>query len=284
MRREILEEITLQILPLHRQYRDRVGKLRSIEKPDRTILTEADIAIQQEIVKLIRNVEPTARIVAEEAGTPPTNAETAEITWVIDPIDGTAQFIKKEAREFCTVVARVISGTPDVALFVAPELAKKRAPLVIAAFVPEAEVYANGKRISLLKRDRSAIQNLSVTRSKGTEPRPLELAASKNGFSVKHRTTSQSLDLLRLFLDLRDLTDLPLTPFEIFYRESQWLWDGIGGLALAAASGYWATDLEGVSLLPLSEELLSSSSPKLPHCLIATEEGRSWLLRNISAG
>lgn len=53
------------------------------------VLTEADLAIGKLLIDLIQKTYPTHNIIDEEAGV--VNRES-ELTWVIDPIDGTSNF------------------------------------------------------------------------------------------------------------------------------------------------------------------------------------------------
>jgi myo-inositol-1(or 4)-monophosphatase len=58
-------------------------------KADHTLVTEADVVVEDFLVTKIRNTYPNHGIIAEEG----TRALGAEYSWVVDPIDGTAAFI-----------------------------------------------------------------------------------------------------------------------------------------------------------------------------------------------
>ena len=61
-------------------------------KPDLTPVTDADKATEKAIGELLAQERPKDLIVGEEFGTP--DLETGEYYWVIDPIDGTKNFLR----------------------------------------------------------------------------------------------------------------------------------------------------------------------------------------------
>lgn len=55
------------------------------------LVTEADLACEREIIRLIKEQYPQDRIVAEESANSP--GPSTEPCWVIDPLDGTTNFV-----------------------------------------------------------------------------------------------------------------------------------------------------------------------------------------------
>ena len=60
-------------------------------KPDMTPVSDADVACEQELRRLITQQYPNDTIVGEEFGG---TAEFAGRQWIIDPIDGTKNFVR----------------------------------------------------------------------------------------------------------------------------------------------------------------------------------------------
>jgi histidinol-phosphatase len=60
-------------------------------KPDRTLVTQADTAIERMIRERIRSTHPDHGMVGEEYGV---EAPQARVRWYIDPIDGTHNFVR----------------------------------------------------------------------------------------------------------------------------------------------------------------------------------------------
>lgn len=65
--------------------------VRVSAKPDRTLVTEADEAIERVVRERIREAHPDHGLVGEEYGT---EAGDAPVRWYIDPIDGTHNFVR----------------------------------------------------------------------------------------------------------------------------------------------------------------------------------------------
>ncbi len=96
---------------------DRFGKpLLVTDKGFRDLVTEADVAAQEAAVAAIRTRFPGAAILGEENLTPPDGAETV---WVIDPIDGTANYAR-HFPVFCVSIAVVQRGAPIVGVVYDP--------------------------------------------------------------------------------------------------------------------------------------------------------------------
>lgn len=66
--------------------------LKTTDKGDKNIVTEADIASEEYIVGQIKTHFPRHRILAEEAGEVIVEAGESRFRWVIDPLDGTTNF------------------------------------------------------------------------------------------------------------------------------------------------------------------------------------------------
>jgi myo-inositol-1(or 4)-monophosphatase len=68
---------------------DRVGTLTVSEKNRNDFVSEVDRAAEQVLIAAIRKAYPTHGFLAEESGAAPGD----EYTWVIDPLDGTTNFL-----------------------------------------------------------------------------------------------------------------------------------------------------------------------------------------------
>jgi myo-inositol-1(or 4)-monophosphatase len=82
-------------------------------KPDRSPVTSADLAIDRILHAHLLDAFPRDGWLSEESPDNPARLQKRRI-WVIDPIDGTAAFIRREP-EFCISVALVEDGRPVVA-------------------------------------------------------------------------------------------------------------------------------------------------------------------------
>ncbi len=87
------------------------------EKSDLSPLTLADIEANTIIVKTLLGTYPDIPILSEEGGTDvPLNAMRC---WVVDPLDGTKEFVKKNG-EFTVNIALVENGKPVIGVVAIP--------------------------------------------------------------------------------------------------------------------------------------------------------------------
>lgn len=272
-------DLATEILRTLSSYRARVSEVDVQEKADRTLLTEADLAIEALVIDKIRDWDPEAKVVAEESGTGswrPDEGDEPERVWVIDPIDGTAEFVRPGSVEFCSVVCLLENREPVAALIVAPELGNGRTPVVVLASRTNGNITVNG-RPAILNSDLEPAQAASVTRSANTTARPYESEMVEAGYELKTRTTSQTLDLLRTALDLTEVAeDSPR--FDLFYRPQQKIWDGLAGLCLGEIAGLLSTDLDARKRLPVSRETLAQPEPTFESTVMGRSEAVKWFL------
>ena len=90
-------------------------------KPDRTLVTEADQAIERLVRERVRAMHPDHGLVGEEYGE---DAGDAPIRWYIDPIDGTHNYIRGVPL-FGTLLAVEVEGELQVGILSAPALGER---------------------------------------------------------------------------------------------------------------------------------------------------------------
>ena len=91
-------------------------------KKDNTPVTNGDIEVNNLITSKIKKITPDIPIVSEESSTNKLD-ENLKTFWLIDPIDGTNDYIN-DKDEFTINAGLIINNTPEVGLIYAP--AKKR--------------------------------------------------------------------------------------------------------------------------------------------------------------
>lgn len=270
-----------QLLPIFADYRSRLAGLSIEVKADRTLLTEADIKVQELVVAAIRDFDgPDAVVIAEEDDQTEPRAKVADTggrLWVVDPIDGTAEFVRGESVEFCSVVCLLENWEPSAAFILAPELGSRRQPLSVSADARTHQLRLNGRAVLPTSRA-EASGYLSATRSLGVERPRFDEAAHEASYTLKTRTTSQTLDMLRTALDVNDLTTPALPPFDLFWRREQKLWDGAAGLCLAAAAGLRSCDENGEPLT-LDPDFLAAPTPTFAANVTGRPETVDWFLK-----
>ncbi|MEA1986712.1 MAG: 3'(2'),5'-bisphosphate nucleotidase CysQ [Candidatus Marinimicrobia bacterium] len=89
-------------------------------KDDKSPLTEADIASHNVIVKFLRNLTPDIPIISEESEIPKYKIRKKWAKyWLIDPLDGTKEFIKKNG-EYTINIALIIENKPVIGVIYVP--------------------------------------------------------------------------------------------------------------------------------------------------------------------
>lgn len=89
-------------------------------KPDRTPVTDADRTVEQALKGILAEKRPNDALIGEEYG----NTGSGARTWIIDPIDGTANFMRG-VPIWATLIALAIDGKPVVSVVSAPALGRR---------------------------------------------------------------------------------------------------------------------------------------------------------------
>jgi len=109
---DIADEISLA--------RFRALDLHVENKPDRSPVTDADRSVELALKKLLSEKAPNDALIGEEFG----NTGTASRTWIIDPIDGTANYLRG-VPVWATLIALAIDGKPVVSVVSAPAMGRR---------------------------------------------------------------------------------------------------------------------------------------------------------------
>lgn len=89
-------------------------------KADRTHVTDADQRVERVIREHLGRVRPGDAILGEEFG----SAGESSRQWIIDPIDGTANFLRG-VPDWGTLIALAVDGVPVVGVVSAPALGRR---------------------------------------------------------------------------------------------------------------------------------------------------------------
>jgi histidinol-phosphatase len=100
--------------------RFRATDLRVDRKPDRTPVTDADVACEDEVRRLLAAERPDDAVLGEERGGDP----VAGRYWIVDPIDGTKNY-SRGVPVFATLLALVVDDEPVVGIVSAPALGRR---------------------------------------------------------------------------------------------------------------------------------------------------------------
>ncbi len=98
-------------------------------KPDDSPVTDADRATERAIKAKLAEARPADALIGEEYGNTPgsqsgSQAGSGSRTWIIDPIDGTANFMRG-VPVWASLIALAIDGQPVVSVVSAPALGRR---------------------------------------------------------------------------------------------------------------------------------------------------------------
>lgn len=89
-------------------------------KDDNSPLTKADMAAHHVIIDALKEADPDTPIISEESGVPDySRRKDWSRFWMVDPLDGTKEFIKKNG-EFTVNIALIEQGEPVMGVVYLP--------------------------------------------------------------------------------------------------------------------------------------------------------------------
>jgi histidinol-phosphatase len=100
--------------------RFRAQDLRVDAKPDLTPVSDADLAVETEVRRLLALERPGDAVLGEEEGL----IGSGPREWVVDPIDGTKNFVRG-VPVWATLIALRVDGRVDVGVVSAPALGRR---------------------------------------------------------------------------------------------------------------------------------------------------------------
>jgi 3'(2'), 5'-bisphosphate nucleotidase len=235
-------------------------------KDDRSPLTEADLASHHLLVAGLQALAPGIPVLSEESAALDVAERRAwPRLWLVDPLDGTREFVKKNG-EFCVCVALVEAGAPVLGVVHAPVSGETWSALVgQGAWKREAE-----------GRERP----LPPLSPMPTEGRPgLRVAASRSHLDARTAALLDRLPgaervALGSALKFGRLAEGKLDLYPRFGPTSEW--DTAAGQCLVEAVGGAVLDLEGRPLrynqreALLNGDFIALADPALPW--------RDWLV------
>ena len=134
------------------------------QKEDQSPLTEADTAAHEVIVRRLEKLQPALPILSEEAVGDFTGADNAGRYWLVDPLDGTREFIKRNG-EFTVNIALIEHGRAILGVVYAPVL---NVAYLAAEGSGAFKAGADGQRVPI----RVAEHNERIAMARGRKPFP----------------------------------------------------------------------------------------------------------------
>lgn len=130
----ITDPLALQVLAIAKEAGAKIMEIYQrdfavYEKQDTSPLTEADLAAHKCIVAGLEAISDLPILSEESADIPWEERKTWTRYWLVDPLDGTKEFIKKNG-EFTVNIALIDGGKPIMGVVYAPALEKSYVGIV----------------------------------------------------------------------------------------------------------------------------------------------------------
>ena len=224
------------------------------------VVTQADLDAQDRVVEVIHDSFPGEAIVGEERDELKTVPESGP-AWVIDPIDGTANFVRG-IRTWATSVAAVVDGEPVAAATILPSEGD--------AYVADASTATlNGEPIEVSSR--TDPETFAVTPTiwwpfdrRDEFAEAFRAIVERFGDARRIGCAQAALGMLASGQYEGVLTNVYANP-----------WDTVAGVHLVRLAGGTVTDVHGDRWTPGSEGLVASNGTRHDAVLAAARSIRN---------
>jgi len=198
------------------------------------LVTEVDKAVERLIREAVSKRWPDHGFLGEEGGE---EGQGSEFRWVVDPIDGTTNFVHEHPFH-CVSVALQRNGESVAAAVYAPRLDE-----MFTAFKGEGS-FLNGQRIKASGRLRLKDSLVSVGLA------CLRAKMERNNLPNLVRVAPKCRDVRRCGSAALDLCYVGAGRYDAYWEMALNLYDVAAGQLVASEAGAVVTDMRGGSMLP----------------------------------
>lgn len=202
-------------------------------KGDSDFVTAADLAVQQALEDGLRAIRPNFAFMGEESAMH--EIDPAVPTWVIDPIDGTTNFIHRFAFSAVSV-GLVLGGEPILGIVFNPYLDE------LFAAVKGGGATCNGRPIGV-----SSLDNFD-TALVGIGTMPYYKDKTSDTFRLWRRLFNAGADIRRTGSAALDVCYVAAGRMDVFAEPSLGSWDFAASSIILREAGGRLTDWHGVEL------------------------------------
>jgi myo-inositol-1(or 4)-monophosphatase len=211
-----------------------LDRVQVTQKGPNDFVTEVDKAAEQAIIDILHSAYPDHAILAEESGPSPNLHDESENVWIIDPLDGTTNFIHG-FPSYCVSIALQQRGIITQAVVYDPT----RNDLFTATRGGGAHL--NEKRIRVTRRDKLADALI------GTGFPSTDLAGLDEYMKMFKIMTERCAGLRRPGAAALDLAYVAAGRFDAFFEKNLKPWDIAAGSLLITEAGGIVGDFSGES-------------------------------------
>lgn len=216
----------------------KLDALNVVEKARHDYASEVDGLAEEAIVKELRRAYPEYAVLGEEGGAKPGRGGQTRYTWVIDPLDGTSNYLRG-LPHWCVSIALVEGADPLHAVIFDP------------------------LRNELFTATRGAGAQLNERRIRVSERRELTGAMISTGFAPRERkrigaqlraveaVLESAEDVRRTGSAALDLAYVAAARTDGYFEAGVHPWDIAAGVLLVREAGGRVSDFKGASLGPM---------------------------------
>jgi myo-inositol-1(or 4)-monophosphatase len=218
------------------------------EKQHNDFVTDIDQAAEQAIVETLLKAYPDHAILAEESGASKNLNDESEFAWIIDPIDGTTNFMHGYAN-YCVSIALMQRGVITQAVIYDPV----RNDLFTAS--KGGGAFLNDKRIRVTKHDR--LTNTLLASGHGAGPRAFDEYVKMVSIVTEKCQAVRNGGSAAL-----DLANVACGRLDGFFEKNLKPWDIAAGSLLVTEAGGICGEFNGESAY-LNKGHIIAASPKV---------------------
>lgn len=224
------------------------NRITAREKAPKDLVTEADVASQEEIRKILLGAFPDHDFVGEEDGLEPSQVRaTSRFRWIVDPLDGTANYVHG-LQSFAVSIALAEEGQIIAGLIYDPILDE-----CYTAAVGEG-AFCNGKPIRPSRCERLDQAMIAASFPPQVPRGSIEITRF---IEVLHRCQS----VRRLGSCALNLCYVACGRLDGYWTTCVKAWDAAAGILIVQEAGGLATDLDGGPFDLDRPEFIASASP-----------------------
>jgi myo-inositol-1(or 4)-monophosphatase len=218
------------------------------EKQHNDFVTDVDPAAEQAIIEILSKAYPDHAFLGEESGASRNLNDETEYCWIIDPIDGTTNFMHG-FPQYCISIALAQRGVVTQGLVYDPV----RNDLFTAT--KGAGAYLNDKRIRVTRHDRIGAALLATGHAAG--PKAIDEYLKMYAVMAERCQGIRSAGSAAL-----DLANVAAGRIDGFYQKGLKPWDYAAGALLVSEAGGIVGELTGESDFQKKGDLMAAS-PKV---------------------
>ena len=235
---------------VQRRWAGRIGVREASLKGANDYVSAADLEAQAAALEVIRSHHPWHRIMAEEEAGPIPPANGDDPVWVVDPIDGTTNFLHGHPM-YAASVTVVVSGEAEAGVVIAPATGERWWA------TRGGGAFKNGQRLRV------------------SEPPGLETALVGTGFPFKvidqldrylgqlERVVRASAGVRRCGAAALDLAYLSSGALDAFWELYLAPWDVMAGVLLIQEAGGVVTRIDGTPIDLVPGTVLGAANAEL---------------------